>query len=166
MAMGPKPRPAWERAQKWIDRNGPNGCWLWTGTVGNSRYGLIVGARKPQGGHRKHLVHRLAYENLVGPIPEGFTLDHLCKRRECVNPAHLEPVTLKENVLRADGWARANAAKTHCPRGHEYTPENTYTNKRNMRTCRTCLRMWDRERWPARRERSNARRRERANRCA
>jgi hypothetical protein len=85
------------------------------------------------------MAHRLAYELLVGPIPDGLTLDHLCRTRNCINPWHLEPCTLKENQLRSPV---INANKTHCRNGHEYTEENTrhYVRKggAKMRTCRKC----------------------------
>ncbi|WP_414654556.1 HNH endonuclease signature motif containing protein [Intrasporangium sp.] len=70
----------------------------------------------------------------MGPIPEGLVLDHLCRNRACCNPAHLEPVTIRENILRGEP-----ANRTHCPHGHAYTPENTRIDN-NMRSCRTCIR--------------------------
>ena len=85
------------------------------------------------------LVHRWAYEALVAPIPDGLTIDHLCRVRHCVNPAHLEVVTLAENIRRAPHY---NSRKTHCKRGHEFTPTNAmvYVRKdgRTQRQCRQC----------------------------
>lgn len=86
---------------------------------------------------RSKKAHRYAYEQMVGPIPNGLVLDHLCRNRWCCNPAHVEPVTQAENVLRGEGWAPRFKAQTHCHRGHEFTPENTHHGKRG-RSCRAC----------------------------
>jgi len=103
---------------------------------------------KPTGGggygqFQRVPAHRWAYERWVGPIPAGLQLDHLCRNRLCVNPEHLEPVTCQENVLRGNGTAARLARVTHCPKGHEYTDENTYLYQRGRlgqyhRACRTC----------------------------
>lgn len=113
-------------------------CWLWTGAKQSAGYGHLY----VEG--RTHLAHRLAYETLVGPVPDGLVLDHLCRVHHCVNPAHLEPVTLAENFRRGVGLERAAAAKlakTHCKHGHEYTPENTRLNWKGARVCRECARI-------------------------
>ena len=81
--------------------------------------------------------HRYAYEHFVAPIPKGLTIDHLCRNRACVNPAHLEVVTMRVNVLRGETFAAENAAKTHCVHGHEFTQKNTYYAKQG-RVCRSC----------------------------
>lgn len=113
-------------------------CWQWMGAKNSYGYGLI---------HRKRvrsMAHRFAYEALIGPIPSGLHIDHLCRNPGCVNPAHMEPVTLVENVMRGVGFAPINKRKTHCPRGHEYTPENTMIvqsgGKHKSRSCRECRR--------------------------
>lgn len=85
--------------------------------------------------------HRYAYESIVGPIPNGMVLDHVkqrCGNRACVNPAHLEPVTNRVNILRGSGITALNARKTHCPKGHEYTDANTIRGKDRVRKCRSC----------------------------
>jgi hypothetical protein len=109
------------------------GCWLWTART-RTGYGLFHWERKTVA------AHRLAYEMLVAPIPEGLEIDHLCRVRRCVNPAHLEPVTCRENTLRGHTVPAANIAKTHCPQGHPYDEENTYVAKRGDRHCRKCQR--------------------------
>jgi hypothetical protein len=96
-----------------------------------------------QVGHKA--AHRVVYEALVGPVPEGLELDHLCKESRCVNPAHLEPVTHAENVRRGRGWGGQNARKTHCPSGHPYEGDNLILQKRGGRLCRTCQNEYSRE---------------------
>lgn len=122
----------------------PDGCWKW---LGNMNLGLGYGMVQHPQRRRNVPAHRWAYELFVGPIPDGLHVDHLCRNRRCVNPLHLEAVTQRENTLRGMGIAAINARKTHCPKGHEYTPENTYLQgplKRN-RVCKTCVRERQRE---------------------
>lgn len=104
------------------------GCWLWTGAVHHSGYAHVTQ------GCVSLMAHRVSYEHFVGPIPRELQLDHLCRVRCCVNPAHLEAVTEIENKRRAAPYNR----KTHCKRGHEFTQENTKTTNRGGRQCRTC----------------------------
>jgi len=113
------------------------GCLLWTGMQNNCGYGLI----RIDG--RRHLTHRVMYEMFAEPIPEGLQIDHLCRVRHCANVAHLEPVTCRENLMRAPTLQAINAAKTHCNSGHEFTPENT-RKRGEWRECRTCQREIDR----------------------
>lgn len=107
-------------------------CWLWVGSRDGAGYGHFGLDR------RVEKAHRVAYELRVGPIPKGLALDHLCRNTSCVNPTHLEPVTSRVNSLRGVGVGAVNAKKTHCPKGHEYTPENTYSYKPTFRQCRIC----------------------------
>lgn len=112
-----------------IEVDPDSGCWLWTGSISSEGYGHY--------GSPKKLVHRLVYELLVGPIPEGLHLDHVrtrgCLSRHCCWPEHLEPVTQAENNRRA--------MRSHCANGHEWTPENTHVRLNGSgRICRICNR--------------------------
>ena len=112
-------------------------CWLWKGSTYQNGYGKY--------GKRGHMVHRIFYALFKGEVPQDMSLDHLCKVRRCVNPDHLEIVTLVENVMRGDSQHAKNARKTHCKRGHELTVENIYIHpQRGHRQCRTCRAMADR----------------------
>lgn len=116
-------------------RKDPNGCWTWLGGINPKGYGTIMI------NYKHYIAHRLVYEFLIGPIPEGLTLDHLCRNRAYVNPEHLEPVTNAENVLRGEGISARNARKTHCKRGHSL--EDSYTTlcpSGNIgRICKKCV---------------------------
>lgn len=144
------PRLAWDapnprsylRGAPVIDRllyrtsTSPDGCWVWRGTTNEHGYGEIG-----MGGDVAPVrrVHRVAYEHFKGPIPEGMTIDHLCRNPSCVNPDHLEPVTHAENIRR--GWrARPHWQNNTCKHGHPRTSENTYLNGRGHRECRDCWR--------------------------
>lgn len=86
---------------------------------------------------RTVLAHRKAWQDRFGPVPNGLQLDHLCRNRACINPEHLEPVTRRENILRGVSFSAVNARKRHCPKGHPYTDENTYMDRKG-RQCRLC----------------------------
>jgi hypothetical protein len=117
----------------------PTGCWLWAGATMWNGYGQATPLRSDPPGTTT-LVHRRAYEILVGPIPDGMTLDHLCRVRECVNPDHMEPVTMRDNMLRGRSPAAYHARATHCPKGHPYFGANLYQRPNGSRGCRACLR--------------------------
>ena len=110
-------------------------CWLYTGYINAKGYGWFW----LEG--RNLTAHRAAYLLMVGPIPNGAVIDHLCRVRHCVNPDHLEAVTSGTNVLRGESFSAVNAKKTHCSKGHPFDEENTYRHpKRNARDCRICRR--------------------------
>ncbi len=115
-------------------------CWLWTGSLNQQGYGQV--AVRVAGRQTSARAHRFAHELLVGPIPDGLELDHLCRVRNCVNPAHLEPVTHAENLRRSPTAFRRlgdrQRAKTHCPQGHPYDEANTarYGCRRYCIACR------------------------------
>ena len=88
------------------------GCWLWLGAIHGGGYGAFSHAGK------QHVAHRFAYEDLIGPIPDGLTIDHLCRIRPCVNPWHLEPVTMRENILRGESPSAQHARRSLCAQGH------------------------------------------------
>ena len=107
-------------------------CWIWQGRKTHNGYARFSFASRDQG------VYNLMYEILIGPIPEGLELDHLCKRPACVNPFHCEPVTHRENLMRGNGPTAVNARKTHCIHGHRLTAENLLPDSRGKRECRAC----------------------------
>jgi len=116
------------------DRDVTGDCWTWTGHLLPNGYGYfwLDGA--------KDYVHRVSYRQFVGPIPEGLTIDHLCRNRACCNPTHLDPVTQRENNLRSAGFAAIKARQTHCIHGHPFDEVNTYIAPNGTRKCMTCRR--------------------------
>jgi hypothetical protein len=112
-------------------------CWNWVAGKTTAGYGSFS-LGKEHGGKIDY-AHRVSYELLVGPIPEGLHLDHLCRNRGCVNPDHLEPVTCKTNVQRSPTVGRHRAAE--CKRGHPLTGENVRIRKNGERWCLECSRL-------------------------
>lgn len=136
-----------------------NGCWIWPGALAGG-YGHVGWDEATV--HFNARTHRALYEHFVGPIPAGLDLDHLCRVRSCCNPKHLEPVTRQVNLLRGETTPARRAAVTHCPRDHEYTPENTRVDKKNRRICKQCARLHNRAVSPEKKREYNARARAKA----
>ena len=144
-----------DRFRSMQGRGSPTQCWLWAGpTINGDGYARFWN------GARHVMAHRAAFELAHGPIPEGMEIDHTCSVRNCVNPAHLEPVTHRENCLRTRARGRGSkfipplafvhAARTHCPAGHPYAGDNLYRSPRGGRFCVACRRERDRIRCAAR----------------
>lgn len=110
-------------------------CWLWLASLYHGGYGGFWD------GKRTVRAHRWAYESEFGPIPDGLTLDHLCRTRACVRPDHLEAVTDRTNILRGTGPTARNAAATHCIHGHLFDEANTFYHRKGGRRCRECHRV-------------------------
>jgi hypothetical protein len=125
----------------------PSGCWEWRGWVGPHGYGTIAA----DGSGPTLRAHRVSYEYFIGPIPEGFQLDHLCHNTRCVNPEHLEAVTAEVNCERRRRQNQHDG-KPACLRGHAFTVENAAIDRSGHRRCRTCRRLRDAERVKAERE--------------
>ena len=136
-----------------VDRPDLGPCWIWTGATTARGYGRF----QPGPERGVWYVHRLIYDWAVGPIPDGHEIDHVCRRKSCCNPMHLEAVTHAENVARWAVSAEPPELAEACTAGHAYTPENTMTIRvkgRPSRACRTCHRARQRRASKARRNRT------------
>jgi hypothetical protein len=113
------------------------GCWLWLGALNEGNYSVFYGKHA---GEKFVSGHRYAYAALVGPIGHGLTLDHLCRNTWCVNPAHLEPVTIAENLRRGSAPPAINGRRTVCKNGHAFTHQLA-----KRRKCGVCMREYKRQ---------------------
>jgi hypothetical protein len=125
--MAPHVQDIWDRFWRHVDQRGPAECWPWLLSTTGNGYAQIKINRKRYG------VHRIAYELVNGPIPDSLTIDHLCRNRLCCNPAHLEAVTMKENILRGTAPSAIGARKTIASCGHPFDVK--YGNKRYCSAC-------------------------------
>lgn len=134
------PANFWQR----VDQPALDACWRWRGSHDLNGYGRLRWHGRDQ------QAHRIAYQLAVGPIPDGLELDHVrargCVHRDCCNPAHLEAVTHRENIMRSDAPLAINARKTQCSRGHELAGVNLYVRSNGYRQCRACASLRARER--------------------
>lgn len=123
-----------------------SGCWVWTKRKNYLGYG-VIGSLSCRG-----LANRVAYKEWVDPLlAKGVPVMHLCNNPSCINPKHLKEGTHAENMAHCVASGRhANASKTHCKRGHEFTPENTRVNKLGHRTCLACFASYPKDRPPVR----------------
>lgn len=132
-------------------------CWRWIGADTGKGHKLRYGIFYDSASRRRMLAHRWSYQQFVGPIPAGLEIDHACRNPLCVNPAHLEPVTRRVNVMRGTSPNARNRAKTHCINGHELTQENCYQTKwPRFRECKHCARVAQRQRYARKRLQTNS----------
>ena len=136
--IGRPPVPATIRFWRLVEKT--ETCWLWLGKKHKGGYGYFSGERKGI------YAHRFSYELTNGPIPLGLTIDHLCRNTGCVNPEHLEAVTIRENILRGDGVAARNVRKVTCRHGHPLIEGNIIW-RGSERVCRMCFRVAQRRWW-------------------
>ena len=121
-------------------------CWNWKSTLNNKGYGRYWNGQLSKNGKKvMTYAHRMVYEKIIGKIPEGMTLDHLCRNPKCVNPSHLEPIPMKENILRGIGLTATNARKTICEKGHPLV-KSPYKSHHGGRICPICIKA-NRKRW-------------------
>ena len=122
-------------------RRGDDECWNWAGYIGKNGYPYLASAP----------AYRAVWLHLVGPVPIGYEMDHLCRNPRCVNPKHLEPVPPRVNNMRSNSAAAIQARKTHCKHGHPFDEDNTFINVRKNgrpdRRCKRCHMLRARSHW-------------------
>jgi hypothetical protein len=145
-----KPASLKERFDHLYKVDESTGCWVWMATIANTGYGRI-GERVTVDKWKTEYAHRVSWTLYRGPIPDGLTLDHLCRNRRCVNPDHLEPVSLAENIRRGNSPGALAARLGVCARGHCLTEDNSYYTPDGRRQCRACIKLRNSWRPPRRR---------------
>lgn len=128
-----------EQVKFWLQTRLRGECLEWVGHRTQEGYGRFSSKGLVAFG-RNHTAHHIAYELLVGPIPEGLVVDHLCRNRACVSVHHLRATSNKENTLSGNSPFAKNSRKTHCKWGHPLTEANVYHWRGLGRHCRTCQR--------------------------
>ena len=157
MKTGPKPKPTEARFWPKVEKGGPvisealGPCWIWTGERDKKGYGRFCPWYLDDSQGNNVFAHRFSYELTKGKIPDGLTLDHLCRIHACVNDAHLEAVTRTVNVMRGVGPCAVHARKIACPRGHPYNKIRCDGRRR----CVQCDNANRRTRWNRMRHASN-----------
>lgn len=151
LKTGPKTVPEDIRFWRYVEIPDPDGCWMWTGHTMTSGYGNFGVGVAPKGKTMPKLgAHIWVYRYLIGEVPKGMHVHHdVCQNKLCCNPWHMALRTNPAHALEPDSIAGINLAKTHCPKGHEYTPENTRVRTQiragrvpsMTRSCRTCDRI-------------------------
>lgn len=133
--MGRRRETEKEKIDKYVVIDDDTGCWNWSGKLNQDGYGRLTINRSDE--RKDWLAHRFVYTFYRGDIEGEMTLDHICRNRRCVNPDHLEEVTIGVNLLRGNTFQAANKKKTHCKRGHPLSGDNLYKNS-GRRHCREC----------------------------
>ena len=129
-----KTRGRWKNLAPVVDSIEVGDCWIWKGSLVSGGYG------QTRIDNQVWMVHRLMWSVLIGDIPDGMTLDHVCRERACCNPDHMQVVDQYTNTMRGYGSPARNARKTRCLNGHQFDEANTYLNPRGQRACRACHR--------------------------
>lgn len=121
-------------------------CWEWSGAHFQQNGYALFNTKAADGVWRPTTAHRVSYELYIGAIPDGLVIDHLCRNHGCVNPAHLEAVTRRENTRRGNHPTAVLVREGVCSRGHAMEGDNVAVRPNGKRECRTCVRMRDRVR--------------------
>ena len=129
-----------ERLEKHVEPEPMSGCWLWTSRVDRDGYGRMTARSSSES-----LAHRWAFLVYRGPIEPDLTVDHLCRNRRCVNPSHMELVSIRENILRGNGRGAVAARQTECSMGHALNGQRRDAN--GKRRCRICQKAYDAARY-------------------